>query len=191
KYGINTSYAVVMVASFSRNKDFDLFYRISEYITKMRSDITFIGAGGPTGDGAEYKRLKSLAQDNPGIIFPGRINDVEALVNACDIGVLLTNKKVHGEGIPNTVLEYMALGKPVIATDAGGTKELVRHNESGYLVTNESAEEISEMVMELIDNPEKRLALGSKGKEIVHESFTLEKMGKAFEEIYQGLLTQK
>lgn len=190
KYGISTRYAIVMVASFSQNKDFDLFYRIAARITKLRVDITFIGAGGPAGDGAEYKRLKNLAQDNPRIIFPGRITDVEALVNACDVGMLFSNRKVHGEGIPNVVLEYMALGKPVIANDAGGTKELVRHNESGYLITNESVKEIAEMALELVDNYEKRHAFGDKGKEIVNDSFTLEKMGRAFEKVYEGLLNK-
>jgi glycosyltransferase involved in cell wall biosynthesis len=194
KYDINAQYAVVMVAHFSENKDFDLFYRIARYTTKLRPDITFIGVGGPaedgpTRDGVEFQRLTELAQGNLNIIFPGRINDVEALVNACDIGMLLSNKTVHGEGIPNTVLEYMALGKAVIANDAGGTKELVRHNENGYLVTGESVEEISEMILELIENAGKRLAFGNKGKEIVNESFTIDKMGKAFEDIYHSATT--
>jgi glycosyltransferase involved in cell wall biosynthesis len=187
KYGISTHHAVVMVASFSQKKDFDLFYRLAGHITRLRDDITFIGAGGPTGDGAEYTRLKSLARDNPRIIFPGWINEVEVLVNACDVGMLFSP---NGEGLSNSILEYMALGKPVIASDAGGTKELVRHNQNGYLVTNESIEEIGEMIIELIDNPQKRTAFGKIGKKIVEESFTLEKMGMAFEKVYREVLSK-
>jgi glycosyltransferase involved in cell wall biosynthesis len=173
-----------MVASFTPEKDYDLFFKIAEYIISLRDNITFIGAGGPRKDESVFKRLKYLAKGNPMILFPGRINDVEALVNACDIGILLTNKAIHGEGIPNSVLEYMALGKAVIANDAGGTKELVRHNENGYLVTSETFEGIAEMILEFIDDPEKRKAFGKRGKEIIDEYFTLEKIGKAFEKIY-------
>ena len=182
KYAINTPYAVVMVASFTENKDFDLFLKIAQHVTLLRNDITFIGAGGP-GDVEEFQRIKSLAKDNSRILFPGLINNVEALVNACDVGVLFSP---YGEGISNSILEYMALGKPVIANDSGGTRELVRHNENGYLVTTESAREIAAMIIELIDKLEKLLAFGNKGKEIVNEFFTLDKMGKAFEDIYRS-----
>ena len=184
KYGINTPYTVIMVASFTQNKDYDRFYKIAEYITSIRNDITFIGAGGPGKDDSEYRRIKNLAKKKPKILFPGRIDDVEALVNVCDIGILFSP---HGEGISNSILEYMALSKPVIANDAGGTKELVRHNENGYVVTNESVEEIAAMITELIDNQGQRMAFGERGKEIIDESFSLEKMGQAFEDVYQRL----
>lgn len=184
KYRIKSLYTVIMVASFTQNKDYDLFFKIAEHIINLRADITFIGAGGAGKNDLEFQRLNSLARGNPKILFPGRINDVEALVNACDVGVLFSP---NGEGISNSILEYMALGKPVIANDAGGTKELLRHNENGYLVTTESVEEIVDMILMLIDNPEKRKAFGKRGKEIIDEAFTLEKMGKAFEKIYYDL----
>jgi glycosyltransferase involved in cell wall biosynthesis len=184
KYRIRTQYAVVMVASFSSKKKFELFYEVANYTTRLRPDVTFIGAGGPADDGVKFERLRNLAIGNPNIIFPGHIYDVEYLVSACDIGMLLT----HGESFPNAVLEYMALGKPVIANETGGTKELVRHNENGFLLNNESVEEIAEIIMVLIDNPEKRKIFGIRGREIIAEYFSLDKMGKSFENVYNALI---
>ena len=184
KYGITTPYAVVMAASFTANKDYDLFLKIAKKINALRNDITFIGVGGYDHDDSQYKRMVSFSKENTNIIFPGRISDVEALVNACNLGVLFSNKSVHGEGISNAVMEYMTLAKPVIANDAGGTKEIVHHNKNGYLLVNESEDEIVTKILELIDNPEKAKAFGLESKRIIEEKFTLDKMGKAFEKVY-------
>jgi glycosyltransferase involved in cell wall biosynthesis len=85
-------------------------------------------------------------------------------------------------------MEYMALGKPVIANDAGGMKELVRHNENGYLITKETDEEIAALIIELIDNQEKCVSFGNTGKKIIEESFSLDRMGKAFERVYKEVM---
>ena len=65
------------------------------------------------------------------IIFTGKQKHVESIINIFDIGVLCS---CYGEGISNTIMEYMALGKPVIATDCGGNKEIVVHNVTGFLI---------------------------------------------------------
>lgn len=186
KYGIQTPYAVLMAASFSKNKDYDLFFKVAERTTSLRDDITFIGVGGTEGE--TYKRMLQLSQRHPRILFPGQIKDVEALVNACDIGVLFSKIGVHGEGISNAVLEYMSLAKPVVANDAGGTNEIVIHQKNGYLITNETVDEISNMIIDLIDDKEKYTSFANYSRGIIEASFGLEIMGKAFERVYQNVL---
>ena len=186
-YGITTPYAVVMVGSFSKKKDFGQFYKVAKYVIRQRDDITFIGAGGPEKDATEFERLTEFTKNNPRILFPGRIDDVEALVNACDVGVLFSP---NGEGISNAILEYLALSKPVIANDAGGTRELVRHKENGYLVNNESTQQIADMILGLINDPDKCNSFGQKGKELIDHQFTLLEMGSAFEELYREILSR-
>jgi glycosyltransferase involved in cell wall biosynthesis len=187
KYGIKTPYAVVMSASFSPNKDYDLFIKIAELVTHKRDEITFFGVGGYS-ESEKYIQLEEKTRWNPKIIIHKKINDVEALVNACDIGVLFSNTSVHGEGISNSILEYMALEKPVIANDAGGTREIIRNNESGYLVKDQSAEEIADLILELVDDENKRNYFGQTGKKIIQELFLIEKMGQAFEKAYYDSL---
>jgi glycosyltransferase involved in cell wall biosynthesis len=186
KFGIETNYAVVMVGSFSENKDYQRLLDVCRHMSNKRSDITFIAAG----DGKNLDPIKKKAGmlGLASIKFTGRINNIEELISASDIGVLFSP---NGEGISNAIMEYMALGKPVIANDAGGTKEIVAYNESGYLITNESNQEIAYMIIELIDNPEKRFQFGKKGQEIILNKFSLESMGQEFEELYLDLLSNK
>jgi len=186
KFGIESDYAVLMVGSFTKNKDYRRFLDVCRQVSDRRKDITFIAAG----DGKNLHSIKELAVSLglSSIKFTGRITNVEELVNACDIGVLFTNNEVHGEGISNSIMEYMALGKPVIANDAGGTREIVAHSESGYLITNQSNPKIADMIIELIDNHEKRLQFGKKGGRIVKELFSLDKMGDSFNKLYKQLL---
>jgi len=185
-YFITTKYLVVMVASFSVGKNYSLFLDCAEHILEERDDITFACIGG----GENLKKCRKRYYNNPYILFTGKINNVESLVNASDIGVLLSNKNIHGEGISNSITEYMALGKPVIANDSGGTNEIVMNGENGYLIKNESLEEIAELILELIDDPQKRNRMGKIGHKMIQESFTIDKMGKSFENIYDEIVNE-
>lgn len=191
KYGINTPFAVVMVASFSNNKDYPLFFSIAEKITSTRDDITFVAVGDNCTYSSEEEKFKGYAERNPRIVLTGRISDVEAFVNSCTVGVLFSNKEVHGEGISNSIIEYMSLAKPVIANDTGGTKEIVYDQVNGYLVTRQREDEIIGLIIDLIDNPEKCAAFGKAGKQIIDTSFSLDRMGKAFEQTYRDVLTRE
>jgi len=186
KYGIKTPFAVVMVASFSNKKDYPLFFSIAKQITQTRDDITFVAVGDFT-DAPEDKGYQDLAKLNSRIMLTGRINDVEALVNSCTIGVLFSDK-INGEGISNSIIEYMSLAKPVIANDAGGTKEIVHHQVNGYLLRHETEKEIIELICGLIDNPEKCTAFGKAGRKIIEAFFLLERMGNAFVQTYEDVL---
>src|SRR5690606_25465743 len=104
------------------------------------------------------------------------------------IGMLFSNKTVHGEGISNSIMEYMALSKPVIANDAGGTLEILRHNENGYLINKQTEDEIVKLIISLLDDKSKCDAFGQASRQIIEESFSLNKMGNAFEEVYRELL---
>lgn len=132
-FGIKTKYLVVMLANFNKNKDYALFYNIAEEICNNRDDVTFIGAG----SGAEEFIANYIGDSEiiANIKFIEKISNVENLINVSDIGVLFSNQKT-GEGISNSILEYMALSKPVIATNAGASFEVIDDKVSGYLVNN-------------------------------------------------------
>lgn len=184
KYGIKTNYVVIMVASFSTNKNFDLFINIAEKIIKKKKDISFVCVG----DGTNFEKIKSRVNNNPYVILTGRITNVEDLVNASDIGILFSNEKIHGEGISNTILEYMALSKPVIANDAGGTSEIVKNGLNGYLISHEGPDEIANIITGLIEDKEKREEMGNAGRQLIENSFTIDKMGMDFKKAYNNIL---
>ena len=129
---ITTDKVVGMVGKFQVRKDYHTYLKAAMRIVAQRSDVTFLAIG----DGELLKECQNLVQgaNSERIIFTGRREDVESVVNIFDIGVLTTNHLVHGEGISNALMEYMVMGKPVVATQGGGTAELVLDGEVGYIV---------------------------------------------------------
>ena len=182
RFGIHAPQVIVMVASFTEKKDQGKFIEVARRVEATRPSVAFVAVGdGPTRD----RFMRDVAERGPGnVIFTGEIKSVEALVSASDIGVLLT----HGEGLPNSVIEYMALKKPVIATDAGGTNELVMHGKTGFLVDRRNdVEEIAARVVQLLDNAGLRQEMGQQGFDRIRDEFTIEKMGRSFLELYDSV----
>lgn len=188
RYSITTPYAIIMAASFTNKKDYDLFYRVSEIVTQVRNDTTFIGVGG--GSAEILENMIDLAKDNPRILFLDRIKNVESLINSCDICILFSSK-THGEGISNSIIEYMALGKAVIANDAGGTIEILQHLVNGYLVTDETKEKISQVIVDLLNNRNRRTQWGNNAKKTITSMYSIDRMGKEFLDIYRFLVEEK
>jgi len=187
KYNIETKFAVIMMASFTNKKNYNEFIKTAEYILNLRDDISFICAG----DGPNLKEISLKVKNINKIIFTGLVDNAEDLIHCCDIGILLSNKKVHGEGISNTIMEYMTLSKPVIANDAGGTAEIIKNKINGFLITTENHIEIAKLIIELIDNPNMRASMGLAGRRIIEEKFTSEIMGAKFVSLYNNLIQIK
>ncbi len=77
------------------------------------------------GDDSRYREMVDEKYEN-NILFLGRQSNVENIMNICDVGVLTSNIKIHGEGISNTLMEFPALRTSIIATNNGGTRKLLR-----------------------------------------------------------------
>jgi len=186
QFNIKTPLCVIMVASFNDYKDFNTYFEAAKIVLKNRNDVTFIAVG----DGKNKRLLEERSKTDKieHFLFTGRILNVENLVNTCDIGVLLSNI-ITGEGISNTIMEYMALSKPVIATNAGGTPELVKNNISGFLVDNKT-NNIVEKIIYLLDNPKIKIQMGSSGREIIESRFTIDKMGNEFVKQYENVISK-
>jgi glycosyltransferase involved in cell wall biosynthesis len=184
---IKAKFIVVMVARFFLAKDYDLFLDVAKELREIRNDVTFVGIG----DGPEWERINQRIIDEQieCVILTGARNDVESIISVSDIGVLFTDVKHHGEGISNSIIEYMALGKPVITTDIfGGSKEIVLEGESGYCV-DRSSKKISALINNLLNDVVLRTSMGKKCKEIIYSRFSIERMGKEFEIVYNAVFT--
>ena len=183
KLGINTRYTVAMIARFSKHKDYATYIRAANIILSYRYDVTFLCIG--HGSSEIYKDL--VNQQNIGKIkFFTQQNDIESIMNICDIGLLMTDPKYHGEGIPNVLMEFMALEKPVIATVGGGTKELIIDGESGFLIPTKSPKLLAEKIKYLLDNSLIAEKLGTNGYNRIKQKFNIEKMVNNFVRIYHG-----
>ncbi len=178
KFNIKTRYVIVMVGGFTDRKDFPTYIRVAKKITEIRNDVTFLAIG----NGINFKKIKESAKGKSRIIFTGKQSDVESIINICDIGVLAT----YTEGISNVIIEYMVMSKPVIASEGGGTSEIVKNNQTGLLVKPRSTKELYEKIIFLLDNQKIAIEMGKMGKKVIKDEFGLDKMTNSFVSLYKN-----
>jgi glycosyltransferase involved in cell wall biosynthesis len=181
--GIRTKYVAGMVAGFKYQKDYESLVRAAKEILERRDDVTFVCVGG----GPELERIKEMAKGASRILFTGKRSDVESIINIFDIGILLTDLERHGEGISNSIMEYMAAGKPVIATDGGATRELVIDGETGFLVPQKSPERLAERIDQMLNDDGLRTAMGVKSRERIESEFNIDRMTREHASLYEKL----
>ena len=177
------NYRVVgMVASFTSMKDYQSYIKAAELILEKRKDVVFLALG----DGPNLEEIKSSVSDENKDYFRflGNVSDVESIINAFDIGVLST----YTEGISNSILEYMAFAKPVVATDGGGTNEIVVDNKTGFLVRKSDYKQLAEKISFLLENDKFALRMGKQGRERIIEEFSIEKMIESTLNLYVKIL---
>ncbi|HSF18515.1 MAG TPA: glycosyltransferase [Vicinamibacteria bacterium] len=186
RFAIETPHVVGMVARFHIGKDYESYIASATRILERRDDVTFLAVGDGSTLAECRQRVSSTFGDR--IKFLGNQRDVESIVNIFDVGVLLTNPNFHGEGISNSIMEYMALGKPVVATRGGGTAEIVDDGKTGFVVEPRNVEAIAERIELLLDDPELADSMGVAGKERLFNNFGLTKMMESFVELYEEIL---
>jgi glycosyltransferase involved in cell wall biosynthesis len=180
-------FIVGMVAAFEERKDYSTFINSAIVLCNDPSvNYRFIMIGqGSTSAELRKKVPESLLTK---IVFLNSRSDVESLINVFDIGVLLTNSKVHGEGISNSILEYMALGKPVIATSGGGTNEIVSDNYNGFLIPVGDEAKLTDHIVKLYKDRNMVNRLGKNGKKTIQERFNIDLMVNNYIDVYNKLL---
>jgi glycosyltransferase involved in cell wall biosynthesis len=142
------------------------------------------------GDGPDRGKLLVLTEQlnlSGSVKFLGMRSDVPALLNALDIFVLSS----ISEGIPNTILEAMCVGLPVVSTKVGGVPEIVQEGITGLLTRSRDPQSLANALTKLVVSSSLRRKMGDAGKAIVRERFSLESMVKAYEENYVELLSKK
>jgi glycosyltransferase involved in cell wall biosynthesis len=136
-------------------KRVDLFIEAARMVlSRARQARFFI-----VGDGRLRNSLQQLKEKHglgDSVLFLGKDFDTRFFLSALDIGVITSDS----EGLSNSVMEYMASGIPTVASDVGGNRELIRHNQNGCLFRRGDPEDLAEKISDLIINTEKRRAYG-------------------------------
>ncbi len=117
-------------------------------------------------DQMSYHRLKSMLNDSQ-IIATGYRTDIARLLAVSDVFVLPS----YREGLPRSIIEAMAMGKPIVATNIRGCREEVVDGYNGFLVEKENTRELAEKLRVLISDPSLRETFGRRSREIVERSF--------------------
>ena len=140
------------------------------------------------GDGSERPAAESQAAQlglGPDRVrFLGRRSDVDRLLNAADFFVLPSDI----EGLPMSVLEAMAHGLPIVATQVGGVPEIIDHDGNGLLVPAGDVAALAAAIHRVATDPALRRRLGDAGRERVSTAFSLSTMVRNYDEVYDGAL---
>lgn len=173
-----------MIGAFHDRKDYFTFTEGALRVVKENKDICFL----LVGEGKNQPQVEAMVPDwaKENILFLGRRSDVEALIQVLDVGVLCTNSDVHGEGVSNSLIEYMSLSKPVIATEGGGTDEVIVDNVNGFRLKNKDVDTLVEKLLYLYHNPAAARKMGEKALGTINEKFMLDRMTEEFIAVYNG-----
>ena len=139
------------------------------------------------GDGPErgkYETMISKMGIEERVMLLGQRNDVPELLKSSDCFVLSS----RSEGLSCSIIEAMAAGLPIVATDVGGNAELIKDGISGYLVPPDDPVSLANGLRELISNDNKRRQFGKGGFEIACSNFSIDSMMKQYVSLYNSLL---
>ncbi len=176
--------SICMVGNFTRKKDQAALIRALPVIRNTFPSLQLV----LVGRGENLDRCRQLSGSlglEKCVHFVTDSDHPEPLVKGSTIGVLLSPQ---GEGISNVIIEYMALEKPVVATDMGGNPEIVESGRTGILVPDHSVESVARPVIDLLSNPEKMQEMGRAGRKVIEQRFDMARMIHAYEDLYEQLL---
>jgi glycosyltransferase involved in cell wall biosynthesis/GT2 family glycosyltransferase len=123
------------------------------------------------------------------VIFTGWRNDIANVISSLDVLVLPST--TYKEGLPNSIIEAMALSKPVVATDIAGPSDIVADGETGFLVPAGDIKAMAEKIVYLLNNPDIAKRMGEVGRKRAQELFDIKKQVKKIEAIYEEVLSHR
>ena len=180
-------FIVTMVAAFEERKDYDTVIDAAIKLCSLSKKAIFL----LIGEGSTKTRImQKVPADMLGtqIHFLGMRDDIESIHQLTDVGLLIT---APCEGLSNSVIEYMAAGKPVVASEGGGTDELVQNGETGYLVENKNSAQVIQKLEALMEDQHLAAILGENGQKWVQDNLDVKKMTDSYLGLYTRMIGKK
>lgn len=165
-----------------------IFIQAARQVRERFPDACFQIIGAALFDEKDYEtEVRALATElklDDCLEWTGFRRDVPALLGQLDV---LVHASTTGEPFGQVVIEGMAAGKPVVATDGGGIPEIVRHGVTGLLVPMGDANALAEAIIQLLSDPEQARAMGQAGRQRVLDHFTIGHTAARVEAVYAKL----
>jgi L-malate glycosyltransferase len=168
-----------MIACLREEKRIDVLLAAGPRILAEYPDAEFVIAG----DGTCRQALEAQARElgiASRVTFLGHRDDVPELLSTMDLFVLPS----RSEAFPNSIMEAMAAGLPVVASAVGGIPELVSEGRTGHLVRPGSPTALAEGLLRLLGDPERAEAFGREGRRTIERTYSYDRMVDQFESLY-------
>jgi glycosyltransferase involved in cell wall biosynthesis len=168
-------------------KDQRTFLRAAVRVRAKVPSAAFVlaGEGELLEQTRSYAAQLDLANDT---FFIGRCTQVSELLNLSDVCVLSSSGV---EGFSNSIAEYMAAARPVVATDVGGASEAVVEGQTGFIVPPGDDGQMASRIITLLQDPERAAAMGRRGREVIEQQFSCEAQLERTEQLYERLLATR
>ena len=162
-------------------------------VRRLRADgvaVELLLAGAPdegSADSLSEAELEALARE-PGVVRLGHVADVRSVWARARIAVLPSR---YGEGVPKALLEAAACGRPIVAADMPGCREVVRHGETGLLVPPGDVAALAAAIAELARDRSRREAMGRAGRRLVEREFADAIVAEQTLAVYRRILAER
>ncbi len=182
------AFVLTMVANlFSYKGHADLLKALERVRDELPENWVLLCAGRDVGTGAMLRQLAEELDLAGHIRWLGESDDVPLIFAATDVSLQCS----HEEGFANSILEAMASGIPVIATQVGSNPEAVIDGSTGLLVPPRDLDALGAAILKLARDPSLRQAMGVRGRNIVEQRFSLEPCVMQYTRIYEALAAEE
>lgn len=168
-------------------KDQATFLRAARRVREAVPEAAFVLAG----EGELQESLRALASElglGEHAFFTGRCAHVPELLAVSEVCVLSSSGT---EGFSNSIIEYMAAARPVVATDIGGAREAIVEGETGYVVAPGDDAALASRIISLLRDADNTRRMGERGLQVVKEKFSCAAQVESVENLYERLLAKK
>lgn len=182
--GIGERILVGSVGRLEDQKGFEYFLRAARQVLSEFPETLFV----VVGTGSLRSRLEGLIQElglGSNVLLVGQRNDMPGVYESLDLFVLAS----IDEGMPMTILEALALARPVVATQVGAVDKLVIEERTGLLVEPRDVPALSNAILRCLKNPSFARELGRTGEAHIRKSFSAEAMAENYLETYRQVLS--
>ncbi|MBI5344463.1 MAG: glycosyltransferase, partial [Deltaproteobacteria bacterium] len=179
---------IVLCARMLWNKEVGDLVAASRLLKKSGARFRIILAGDTDpGNPDSIPKERLLAWESQGLVkWTGHTDEMWKVFAGSSIVVLPSS---YGEGVPRSLIEAAASGRPIVAYDVPGCREVVRHNRNGLLVPSGNTEALADALKKLLDDPAARRRMGAYGRELAVNEFSLEKVVTETMQVYENLLS--
>jgi len=142
------------------------------------------------GGGSLVEELKERAKKNKifdSTIFTGKRRDIPEILSCIDIFVMPS----IAEGLPNALLEAMAMGKPLVTAEVGGIPEVIQNGSNGLLVPPRDIEALATAIKKLITNVRLAAQMGHAARDLVLDKFSMRAITQKWQTLYLSILKEK
>ncbi len=191
EYGIpKSAFVMVLVALLRPRKGVEVIISAMKSIMKHFPDVYLLIVGNDDISEDPYygEKLRTLAQDlhvEQNIVFTGLREDVPAVLNQCNLLVL---PSLFGEGLPMVILEAMALGVPVVASNIDGIPEVIEDGVDGFLFSPGDVNQLSATIVQILKKPVLLTDIKEKARQKIINDMDGHNQARRIEEIYREVL---